>query len=278
MDGVSLLFGILAITLIVAIVGMNHVNQQKAPTKEPFANPSSNTTAPSQVETSIRNVLDTMNNNDVCPLFTELRESMLKNEKAGKSISEEEAMARVEKQLALGIPGGALPCPLLVYPKKGSSDLEWLDFLQKVPSDFGARVVFMAIYAMTTLAKQEARLKAVLAGEKVPDEDTQQTEGFATICPPDVATTRRAEKKAKDLQNCVLPEDIDPKTIEVSVQELLKNLVSMKIKLLKQVNMDPAIDLKPILQKARESAAFLKEKQAEAEAGTIRPAVKSASD
>ncbi len=273
MDGVSLLFGILTLALLVAIFGMNTMNQQ-LPGKEGFQNPSSNTTeTPTRVETSIRSVLDTMNNKELCSVFQDLRDNMFKNEKAGKSISDEEAASRVEKQLALSIPGGALPCPLLTYPKKGSSDLDWLDFLQKLPSDFGARVVFMAVFAMTTLQKQEQKLKAVLAGEKVPQEDGQ-AEGFATICPPDVANTRRAEKQAKDLQNCVLPEDIDPKTIEVSVQELLKNIVSMKIKLLKQKNIDPEVNIQPIVQKAKESAAFLKEKQAEAEAGTIRPAVK----
>jgi hypothetical protein len=270
MDGVSFLFGFLAIALLIAIFGMNTLNQ-RIPVNEGFLDTPSNTAKPSRVETSIRSVLDTMNKPEVCSVFEQLRETMLKNEKAGTSISEEEAQSRVEKQLALAIPGGALPCPLLVYPKKGSSDLEWLDFLQKVPSDFGARVVFMAVYAMTTLGKQESKLKAVLAGEKVPDG----AEGFATICPPDIANSRRAEKKAKDLQNCMLPEDIDPKTIEMSVQELLKNLVSMKIKLLKQVNMDPEMDIQPMIQKAKESAAFLKQKQAEAEEGTLRPEMKS---
>ena len=266
MDGVSLLFGLLTITLLVAIVSMNHVNQRSRPLKEAFANPPSSTS----VEKSIRSVLDSMNSNELCPVFTDLRDTMLKNEKAGKSISEEEANARVEKELALSIPGGALPCPLFVYPKNGSSDLEWLDFLQKIPSDFGARVVFMAIYAQTTLEKQEAKLKAVLAGQP-----KDGAEGFATICPPDIATSRRAEKKARELQTCVLPEDIDPKTIETSVQDRLKTLVTMKIRLLKQYNLDPEINIKPILEKARKSADFLKEKQQEAEAGTIRPAVKT---
>lgn len=276
MDGVSLLFGVFTVLLLLSIVGMQWNNQRMVEGFKDTATTTTTTTTftttPTPVETAIRNVLDTMDMKDLCPVFESLRTTMLKNETAGKSISEEEAADRVEKTLALSIPGGALPCPLLTYPKKGSSDLEWLDFLQKVPSDFGARTVLMAIYAMNRLGSAERQLRAVLAGDKVPQE---KEEGFINLCPPDVATTRRAEKQQKIVASCVLPEDVDQKTIEDGVQELLKNIVSTKLKVLRSKNINPEVNVQPILQKAKESAAFLKEQQAAAQEGTIRPAVKT---
>ena len=138
---------------------------------EGFANgPKAKVTKPtkSEIEIQIRKILDAMDSKGLCPLYKTIRTNMAKNEKAGQDISDQEVNKRVEAALALKIPGGALPCPLLTYPKAGSSDLEWLDFLQQVPSDFGARVVLMAIYAQGFLADKEQILKDALSGKGTP--------------------------------------------------------------------------------------------------------------
>ena len=186
-EGVSLLLMALATIFFILLIGMNIVNSFQEKKKEGFVNP-----VQSDIEVQIRTVLDNMNSDDLCPLYKTIRENMAKNEKAGKDISNQEANKRVEAELAIKISGGALPCPLLVYPRAGSTDLDWLDFLQKVPSDFGARVVLMAVYAQGFLADKEKILKDALSGNGTPPV----SDGFS-VCSPDVADSRRAEKKSE---------------------------------------------------------------------------------
>lgn len=284
MDGLSVLFGILTIVFLGVVVGMNTMNSfQKAPTgKEGFESPSQ-----SSVELSIRKILDSMAVPELCPLFETVRANMRKNEAAGQQISEQEVISRVEKTLSLAIPGGALPCPLFTYPRAGSSDLEWLDFLQKIPSNFGARVVFMALYARNQLVKTQITLdgnlkrlknrdikgliaKALgLQPEPLTETEIQQDEAFVALCPPDVADTRRAEKANKQSASCALPEEMTPQQIQDAITSLLKTLVATKTSMLKSKSVDPAIDIKPIIAQAQQAAAALDSKKSQVEAGTL---------
>jgi hypothetical protein len=287
MDGLSVLFGILTIILIGVVIGMNTMNSfQQAKEKEGFA---TSENAPSSIETQIRKILDPMAVPELCPLFESVRANMRKNEAAGQQISEQEITARVEKTLALAIPGGALPCPLLTYPKSGSTDLEWLDFLQKVPADFGARVVFMALYARNQLVKTQITLdgslkrlknkdiKTMVANalglppEPLTETEIQQDEAFVALCPPDVADTRRAEKANKQTAACALPEDMGPDQIQDAVTDFLKKIVATKDATLKSKGVDPTIDIKPIIAQAQKAAAVLDVRKSQAEAGTLTP-------
>ena len=295
MDGLSILLGILTTVFLVLVIGMNTIQslQPVSPigAKEGFLD--SQPAPESSVETQIRTILDPMAAPELCPLFEKVRANMSKNEAVGPTpIPPEEVTRRVEKALALAIPGGALPCPLLQYPKSGSTDLEWLDFLQKVPVDFGARVVFMALYARNTLVKTRINLEGQLARMKnrdikvkiakalgtVPEPLTEEEkaqddaqEGFALLCPPTVADTRRAEKAAKGQEACALPEDLKPEEIQEAVTTLLKQIVAKKSLLLKEKGVDPTIDIRPILKQAQEAAGALDVKGKQAEAGTLLP-------
>jgi hypothetical protein len=239
---------------------MNIVNSfQVIPQEEGFKN------APqSDIEVQIRTVLSQMDSDELCPLYKTIRSNMAKNEKAGQDITDQEVNKRVEAALAIKIPGGALPCPLLVYPKAGSSDLDWLDFLQKVPSDFGARVVLMAVYAQGFLADKEKLLKDALSGNGTPPI----SDGF-TVCSPDVADSRRAEQKNKDT-SCTLPEELSPEQIKEAVTKLLKDIVAKKTTILKAKQIDPLIDIKPLLTQAKASAEYVTKKSEQAQNGTLQ--------
>ena len=272
MDGLSILLGVLTFIFILVIVGMNSINSipgilQTANANEGFKDASASASA--SASTKIRKVLDKMGNSKLCPLFTTIRENMAKNAKAGQDISQKEVANRVEADLAIKIPGGALPCPLLKYPKDGATDLEWLDFLQKVPSDFGARVVLMAIFAKDFLGTTQETLQAALSGKGTPPTESG-TDGF-TVCSPDVADTRRAEKlkKATDKDSCTLAEDMSPQQIDDAIMTLLQKLVATKTTILKAKKIDPLIDINPLITQASASAAYIKQKSEAAQNGTL---------
>jgi hypothetical protein len=270
MNGLVILLGVLSFIYILILMGMNIVNSVQK--KEAFTDGSekpSKATKPTKVtkspiEIQIRKILDSMNSEGLCPLYKTIRTNMAKNEKAGQDVSDQEVNKRVEAALALKIPGGALPCPLLNYPKPGSTDLEWLDFLQQVPSDFGARVVLMAIYAQGFLADKEQLLKDALSGNGTPPI----SDGF-TVCSPDVATSRRAEKKGKE-ERCTLPEDLRPEDIQEAVTTLLKTLVAKKNTILKEKKIDPTINVEELIKKANASAAYVSQKSEQAESGSLQ--------
>ena len=255
MDGLFILLVSLSIVFFVVLIGMNTIySVQVIPTIDGFVDAS-------QAEVKIRAVLDQMNSEELCPLFTVIRTNMMKNAKAGQDISDQEAAKRVEADLAIKISGGALPCPLLKYPKAGSSDLDWLDFLQKVPSDFGARVVLMAVFAQGFLATTEQTMKLALSGNGTPPV----AENFA-ICSPDVADSRRSEKK--DIA-CTLPEDLSPAQIQEAITKLLKDLVANKTTILKSKQIDPLLDIKPLITQSKASAAYLSKKSEQAQSGNL---------
>ena len=277
MNGLVILLAVLSFIFVSILMGMNMVNSQKS--CEGFSDSDKNKTkkpSKSPVEIQIRKILDSMKSDGLCPLYKTIRTNMAKNEKAGQDISDQEVNKRVEAALALKIPGGALPCPLLTYPKAGSTDLEWLDFLQQVPSDFGARVVLMAIYAQGFLADKEQILKDALSGNGTPPI----SDGF-TVCSPDVATSRRSEKKGKE-ERCTLPEDLSPEDIQEAVTTLLKKLVAEKNTILKDKKIDPNTNVESLIQKANVSAKYVEKKSEEAQSGSLemdgpiqKPATKS---
>ncbi len=249
---------------------MNTLNSISTHEKETFVDTPA--VQSSQLPTQIRTILDRMVVPELCPLFQKVRANIKKNEAAGQTLSDSELNARVEKTLALSIPGGALPCPLLTYPRAGATDLEWLDFLQKVPSDFGARVVFMALYARNTLVKTQITLDGNLKQMKQADIDSQVTkalESFAPLCPPDVADTRRAERANRATQGCALPEELTPQQIQDAVTDLLKKLVATKDSMLKAKGVDPAIDVRPLIEQANKAADALEIRKTQAESGTL---------
>ena len=260
-SGLTILLVALSLIFFAILIGMNTINSVKPANLAEAASVNEGFADASEIEVQVRAVLDQMDSNELCPLFTTIRKNMLKNAKAGQQISDQEAAKRVEADLAIKIPGGALPCPLLTYPKAGSTDLDWLDFLQKVPSDFGARVVLMAVFAEEFLTSTETTMKLALSGKGTPPV----AESFA-ICSPDVADSRRAERKNTP---CTLPEELGPAQIKEAITKLLKQLVANKTTILKSKQIDPLIDIKPLIAQSKKSAAYLDKKAKEAESGEL---------
>ncbi len=274
MDGLSLLLALISLLFVVCVIGSNFVNTLsssiKQGTKEGFQTEDKKT---SQTGQRIRAVLDPMiepHGDLLCSLYGTIRKNMMKNEKAGQTISDNEANVRVERSLALKIPGGPLSCPLLRYPQGTVSDIEWLNWLQRIPPDFGARVVFMAIYAKEMLGSTEQGLKDALSGKGSP---TPVEEEFQPICPPDVATTRRAERARRAEQACDLPEDVGEERIQEQIDMLLKTLVATKTKQLQSKGIDPGINITPLLLDAKRSQEYLEKQGKDAESGNLAVAI-----
>jgi hypothetical protein len=154
--GLTIFIGVLILISLFLIFAMNWNNYQADlyVSQEGFSN--ENVPKASDIERQVRKVLDDLTVEEICPLYDTIRKNMKKNEMSGPTpATAAEADRKVEANLAVKIPGGALPCPLLQYPRAGASDLDWLDFVQKIPVDYGARIVFMAIFAKEYLGSTE---------------------------------------------------------------------------------------------------------------------------
>jgi hypothetical protein len=257
MDSLSILFILLTSLALFTILAMNLLPpmfSKETSTVEPF------TSTPSTA-IKVKAILDPMiGKNDLCGLYTTIREVGVKNEKSTSAqLSDSEALSRVEKTLAQNIPGGALPCPLLTYPSQNASDLQWLNWLQTLPDDFGARVVFMAMYAREYLAVQEKNLRDSLSGKNAPLE-----EPFQSICPPDVAQRKRSQTNS-----CILPEQSTPEQIQDLISKRLQTLVSTKSKVLSSKKIDPTIDIDPIVDQAVISKQYLDSTKTQVESGNL---------
>ena len=282
MDGLVLLFGVLTLLFVGLVIAMNVVNVTASTdgfvdagacagaggTAGTAAAASTSTLAP-----KIRAVLEPMtaSGDDLCALYDILRQTGIKNAKAGPGDppSDAEAARKVEADFALKIPGGALPCPLLTYPKEGATDLDWLAFVQTIPKDFGARIVFMALYARDTLKEQLKTIKNSL-GEGFRSLNVayigEADEGFQAICTPEAAASRKANALTA---SCTLPEDLSPQQINQAATDLLKSLVVGKMNALNAKNISSSLNIAPIVKEALGYAAQLKDYSDKAQSGTL---------
>lgn len=280
MDGLVLLFGVLTLLFVGLVIAMNVVNVTAstdgfvdAGAGAAAAAAAAGTAGTSLLAPKIRAVLEPMtaSGDDLCALYDILRQTGIKNAKAGPGDppSDAEAARKVEADFALKIPGGALPCPLLTYPKEGATDLDWLAFVQTIPKDFGARIVFMALYARDTLKEQLKTIKNSL-GEGfrslnvayIGDAD----EGFQAICTPEAAASRKANALTA---SCTLPEDLSPQQINQAATDLLKSLVVGKMNALNAKNISSSLNITPIVKEALGYAAQLKDYSDKAQSGTL---------
>lgn len=262
METLSIMFSILAALVLFSILALNIFPSlfQSFNTKESFTSGIDQNS--SSISSQIRAVLDPMKGpSDLCILYDSIRKIGVQNEKADSKVSDSEAASRVEKTLAANIPGGALPCPILVYPPSSASDLQWLDFINSLPDDFGARVVFMSMYAKEYLSNQEKNLKDAMDGKSAP-----AIENFITLCPPDLAQSKRNSNLNA---SCSLPESLTPSQIADLVKKRLQTLVSTKSKVLSAKNIDPAIDLNPIIKQSMDSKSYLDSVKGNVESGNL---------
>ena len=277
MDGLVLLFGVLTLLFVGLVIAMNVVNVTASTDGFVDAGVSAaGAAAPlPTLPPKIRAVLEPMtaSGDDLCALYDILRQTGIKNAKAGPGDppSDAEAARKVEADFALKIPGGALPCPLLTYPKEGATDLDWLAFVQTIPKDFGARIVFMALYARDTLKEQLTTIKSSL-GEGFRSLNVAYIgiadEGFQAICTPEAAASRKANALTA---SCTLPEDLSPQQIDQAATDLLKSLVVGKMNALNAKKISSSLNIAPIVKEALGYAAKLKEYSDKAQSGTLDP-------
>jgi len=154
------------------------------------------------------------------------------------------------------IPGGALSCPLVQYPSAGASDVEWLAWFQNIPPDFGARVVFMVLFADNTITPQKDVINEMI------------TQGFedTPVCTPELIAIR---KQIDSAGKCVMPADITGEQVSVSVDTIIRQLEDTKKKLLTgtvsaELLENPAAlfaDMKTRIAKVKDAMAYLNEKK-----------------
>jgi len=236
MDKLYLLFGALTLIFLLVILGMNisdsynssRIQKQQKSFLEGFSGPASD------IEKKIRACMDPLALNatpegtpstagkDLCLLYGDIRKSMLEKVNKAGTIDPAGASKKVEETIATNVSGGPLPCPLLQYPSAGATDKEWLAWFQTVPVDFGARVIFMAMYIDDTLTPMPQQIKDALDGKSL--------QGFENICTPDVIA---AKAKSQEAATCVMPADITPDQIGKSVDTITEQLQSTTANLLK---------------------------------------------
>jgi hypothetical protein len=154
------------------------------------------------------------------------------------------------------IPGGALPCPLVKYPSAGASDTEWLAWFQNIPPDFGARVVFMVLFADKTITPQKDAINNIL------------TQGFedTAVCTPDLLALK---KQIDYAGKCIMPPDMTGEQVTKSVDTIIQQLEETKKKLLKGtvealLLENPALlfaDMKRRIANVKDAMAYLNEKK-----------------
>ena len=243
MGGLSILLGILTLIFLLVILTMNLVNRTYI---DSFVDtPSTPARVPSEIEKQIREGLEKLafytspgdgspsDGKQLCSIFSIVRKQMARSQRTyNTNLDESEINKRVEDELSNQIPGGALPCPLLIYPIPDSTDLEWLAFLQDIPMDFGARVIFMAQFADVKLTEIAGKLKDALSSS-TPLPDLTKIDTFTgEICPPDIAVKKRSDTLEA---SCILPEDMTPEQIQEAVRLVLEQLNSKKRSIIEKV-------------------------------------------
>lgn len=157
---------------------------------------------------------------------------------------------------AKNIPGGVLPCPLVQYPSAGASNTEWLAWFQNIPPDFGARVVFMVLFADNTITPQKNAIEKML------------TQGFedTPVCTPELIALR---KQIDSAGKCVMPADMTTEQITTTVDTIIRQLEETKKKLLtgtldvELLNNPAALfaDMKTRIAKVKDAMDYLKNKK-----------------
>ena len=79
----------------------------------------------------------------------------------------------------------------------------------------------------------------------------------------------KKEKQKKESANCLLPEDLGPQQIKEQITKLLEKLVATRTTVLKAKDIDPLIQIKPIIDEAKVSQAYLEKSAADAESGDL---------
>ena len=242
MDKLYLLIATLSLAFFFAVIAMNtrDLFYSCHPIKEGFQAEVTST------ETKIRKCMDAL---------------ALNTTPDGSPTGEGSDLCKIYKDIdaattAKTIPGGALSCPLVQYPSAGASDVEWLAWFQNIPPDFGARVVFMVLYADKTITPQKDSLEKML---------TQGFENTAVCTPELIAIKKQIDSAGK----CVMPTDITGAQVSTTVDTIIQQLQDTKKKLLTgtvdaELLDNPAAlftDLKTRIARVKDATDYLNEQK-----------------
>lgn len=270
-----------------------------APVEGFYDTPPSPTSA---IQTKIKSALDKYLNDDLCAVYVQIRKILAENIQGDTKEPTADTLDKVEKYLATELTVPPLPCPTFKYPS-AKADLEWVVFLNEIPTDIGARFKLMAIYAQRELKFRAQNVKDGLARKTlVPEsqkddaekmriamkhvlsafptekegfigiQDIQGIQGIKAIpriigiCPMTVADSRRLEKKGS---TCTLPEDLTPEEIEIAVNGILEKIVSDTNSVLASKYIDPAIDVTPFIADAKVNGDYITKMKAKALDGSL---------
>jgi hypothetical protein len=235
----------------------------------------------SDVELKIRAALDPYLNDDLCTIYKEIR-SVLAQAIQGDSLTPTaDTLAKVEKSLTKEITLPPLPCPPFTYPT-AHSEVEWINFLNGIPTNIGGVFVLMAIYAQRELAYRVKNLKLALDGSDIISEDDKNTveklrilgkivlssmptEGFNSIiglCPMTVQAARASSP-------CAMPQDLTHEEIIQSMDNILAKMAAEKNSILSALYISPTIDVKPFIADALKNVVYLKSLISKASDGTL---------
>jgi transcriptional regulator with XRE-family HTH domain len=283
MDGMNAIFFMLVLIFIGTITYLQ-VKLFKGRT-EGFIGSTSSSPGPSTVEVTIRAALDQYLNSELCDVYVIIRNYLGQYLQGDTNPPTKETLVQVEEYLTREITLAPLPCPAFKYPK-AKAELEWLVFLNELPTDIGARFVLMAVYAQRVARFYVKNIQTVIDGNApLPesqisaDEHARITnkillsalpaEGFASIigiCPVSVQDTRRAEAASK---RCTMPEDLTHDEIVQSVKNILEEMKKKKINILTEKFIDPNIDVIPFIKDAKDNSNYLNALKTKATDGTL---------
>lgn len=202
----------------------------------------------SEIQKTIRQTLDklalntspdgtaTSDGSDLCGIFDNLRKGMAMSERAKQipidailapgtkpesksQLSDAEIVRRVEANMAYEIPGGPLNCPLIQYPSTAQSDADWVKWLQGLPRDFGARVIFMAVYADEKLASMYSNVHNTI------NTPADVTESFITTTTPQLIAVTQTNSQASSNTD---PASMSPAELSDTVKLILDDMVAVK--------------------------------------------------
>ena len=282
MDGLDAVFYLLVLAFIFT-VGYLHVKTLLDKT-EGFDDLPSTPAPPSDIEKKIRTALNPYLNPAFCTVYNDLRAIIAQNIQGNTLTPTAETLKKVDAYLAKELTVKPLPCPAFTYPT--GSDLEWLVFLNDLPTDIGAKYVLMCVYAQREMKFRAANVKIALSrGTPIPEKDKDSaeniriaskillsalpTEGFNSIigiCPVSIQDTRRMEAK---YAGCKMPDDMTDEEIAQSVENILKKMDEDKRRILAEKYISPDIDVVAFLQDAKINSDYLKKMSAKALDGSL---------
>ena len=186
MDGLDAVFYVLVVLFIltVAYLQVSTLLQKNTEGFDTVASTSlsvpstSLSPAPSTIEVQIRKALDPYLNADLCNVYKEIRSVIAQNIQGDTLTPTADTEKKVEAYLTTEITLPPLPCPVFTYPT-GKAELEWVNFLNALPTDIGARFVLMAIYAQREMKFRANNVKTALSrGTPVPESEKNSAENM----------------------------------------------------------------------------------------------------